>query len=1507
MSSEEENKEPKKKEKKENSKAHSIFRKIVNGFIIFFGVIFIIIFLAIGFAQTTYFRNFAKDKITGIVNSSLNGKLSIDNIRGTFLTSIIIKDAALTVEGDSLLTAGKIEAHYNPLNLIGKKIYLSSLELQNVNTTLLQDENGVWNLDKLLPQKDTTAQKDSSGGFPFKIQINDLILDDVNLRRESYANRFTDAENRYLDPQDLQIENLNLNAKAFADINKNNYQLKVDNLYFDPNLSEFKLNQISGTINVYSNSAEISNLNIDTDSSNISLSAKIDSVNLFKDFGIEKLKNSPIQFSLSGNPMDSEDISSFAESMKILHGSPQIQFNAEGTYGDLDITTFDLTLDETDLHLTGNVKNLDAPENLFIKADINNSILIPNDVDKFIASFELPDYQDLAFTDLQINFNGEPLNFDIQLNSEVAGGSISSDASFNFEPQIPRYEIDLTTVNLNLNPVINTSTDLTIKAYAKGRGFDPTKMNSQFNISMNNSSFNGYSIDSLVLASRAVSKVIDLDLDAVIEESATSIKGELDLTNESIPVYDLKGFVRNLNLENFVEDTTLVTDLNFTFDADGENLDLDKMRGEFVIHLDSSVYQGKEIDTTEIALELKRDSSDYRTINLISDFLDFNVYGEFSVNNAISLLSYESTAISAIISDKIKELNPLNIVQDTLSSQTDQLSIPDIADEEISFEFDFEFKDFELIAIVLGTEDMAINGSGSGEVQNSTNNFSISTSLDILNFINISEDNLIYVSDFETSLNFSRDNQTLAFDNIFGALSITGKRFYSGSDVKNYRADLIFNQNKLFINSYAELNSILKVEVESYVEMTPVEQDIVFDNLWVEYENVAWENRDSMHIVFSKDHISFGDFALYNEDARIAADGTISKDGRQDLTISADSIPGSVVSRYLMGAVDPDLNTDVNFNTKINGTFEEPNIKADLNVTNISYGQRNLGSLLVDLNYDKKLIDANVVFVEDTTNIQAPKLKIAGTFPIDLSFSGAGERIPENQEVDLSITSEGFNLNTFGNLLPMIKNQRGELAADMHIGGTPDDLNYSGDLKINDGFLVVRETNLDYTFKMNLELNGQNISIEEVQIANAGGTKQKGTLNGSGEIVLDGTSLSTIDLDMSGDIAVLSQSSQVSSPLLYGTLFIRSDGTWNYKYDNGDSYFSGTISVVNADITFSPTSSYSSMSEGFTYEYVVDSSKIDPGQYNLDQLINSRTKKESGSQTNQQSALELDVTIRIVNPAEIELILSQVTNQTLSVSALGEMVFEGEASNLRAQGQFDLQDGSTLQLFGRTLNADGSIRFESDITDPYLDIVATYESEYNGEVAGMVTPQVAVKIHLQGPVSELGKNLANNPQNIGVYIGETNIANDVRSNRFDAADAISFIVIGKFVQDLTTQDEQKLGSNPSFLSSTATSVLGSFLGGFANSVVGDVVSDIQLSQTRDAKTRFGISGRYENFRYTLGGTEDVFSNFATANIRIIYEITKNLMLRLERKPPVGQPSIVEEKIDELGLRYRIEF
>ena len=102
-------------------------------------------------------------------------------------------------------------------------------------------------------------------------------------------------------------------------------------------------------------------------------------------------------------------------------------------------------------------------------------------------------------------------------------------------------------------------------------------------------------------------------------------------------------------------------------------------------------------------------------------------------------------------------------------------------------------------------------------------------------------------------------------------------------------------------------------------------------------------------------------------------------------------------------------------------------------------------------------------------------------------------------------------------------------------------------------------------------------------------------------------------------------------------------------------------------------------------------------------------------------------------------------------------------------------------------------------------------------------------MRLQGPVSELGKNLVNQPDNISVYVGSRNIENDIPDERYDASDAVSFILVNQFKADLTAQNKQDV-ANQTIGVNTATSLLGSILTGYVNQAVGDVVNNIQLSQ-----------------------------------------------------------------------------
>jgi len=266
--------------------------------------------------------------------------------------------------------------------------------------------------------------------------------------------------------------------------------------------------------------------------------------------------------------------------------------------------------------------------------------------------------------------------------------------------------------------------------------------------------------------------------------------------------------------------------------------------------------------------------------------------------------------------------------------------------------------------------------------------------------------------------------------------------------------------------------------------------------------------------------------------------------------------------------------------------------------------------------------------------------------------------------------------------------------------------------------------------------------------------------------------------------------------------------------------------------------------------------------------------------------------------------IARELNQNLTARIRGNIEYDNVGGKSSTKGELNLLEGSTLE-FIKTLEASGTIRFENEVNNPYLNIVATYKNYYQPPETDSKEELVAVKIKLSGPLKDLSQNFKKDKNNIGVYVGSDNIDNNRQDDSKDPSDAVYFIVTGKFASDLSPQQKsQAVGTN--ITTSTATSFAGSLLGGFLNNYFGDAVRGVELRSVGQT-TRFNLIGKVNKFTYTIGGSTDVFQDISQANVRIEYPIFKNFLIRVERKEAITQTNIANEMINELGLKYRFEF
>ncbi len=585
-------------------------------------------------------------------------------------------------------------------------------------------------------------------------------------------------------------------------------------------------------------------------------------------------------------------------------------------------------------------------------------------------------------------------------------------------------------------------------------------------------------------------------------------------------------------------------------------------------------------------------------------------------------------------------------------------------------------------------------------------------------------------------------------------------------------------------------------------------------------------------------------------------------------------------------------------------------MELSIDVNDVIVSGINFGNLLCDFNYINNNLIADISFINSEFDLNNPFLTLNGNVPIYLGFRDVEKRMAAEDSLSISLKSSNFNISTFGNLLPFIKNQSGNLEADVNIFGTLENLYYYGNLSLPEAKFKVNANNLDYVLRLGMDFKSQEVEISQFEITNSGGTKYKGKMNGSGSFSLAGLDLDKFNLKLNGELAVLSNNSRGTSPSLYGDLVIASDGDWTIIRNKEEASFNGKILIKDTDISFVPLkTSYTRSNREFVYNILVDSSKLDQEELKFKRLVSREAVTDAIMPSNNNSNLNFNynVTVTIEDEAKFSFIFARAVNQGLKSIVNGKIVFENKNGQSRQQGAFTLLEGSKLEFF-KALDATGTLRFESDLTNPYMDIVATYTGEYdeNPDDQNNEVEEVAVRIKLIGPVSDMASNLTEESGNISVYRSRRNIDNNIPDSQLDAADAIVFLIMSKFKKDLTSSNKISLANE---VIGTASSFVGPILTNLISSEVGDIINNIQFS-TAGQQTKFQVSGRYQNFKYTLGGTDQTFSNIASADLKVEFLIIPKLLLRAERKSPYisySSTSDFENKINELALKYRFEF
>lgn len=1472
-----------------------IFRYSVNTFLYLFIFITLLLLFTFIISQTNAFKNWLKDQIVEIVNAEINGKVSIGKIGGTIFTSLELDDVTLTTtNNDTVASFTSLLVKTSPLKLLFKDIYVRKIELKNVYFNLVEESDGELNLLKIFPTSDEPDDTTSSE-FPFTITVAELDIINLNFNFQNFENRGSTKNYKSLYLDDFRIADLNLSLSAFANISKTDVRLNISRFDFKPNLDFFELENFSGNFLLTQNAAMIDNLNIKSQNTNLNLSAAISGVDFIKNFSAEDLGKADLRLDLNIENFNFNNLTTFVEATDFLHGNVSGVVQASGNLNNLNVDKLNLILGQTNLIGNAKIENLISENDITINATLDNSVVTITDVNSLLKDFGIPVYDLGQIKFNQLRYNGKPNEFVADISIETPRGKLSVNSSFNFRVDDAKYDVSLTTNNLDLSPFIKFKTNLNSDIKIVGEGFNPSNMKANFSLVSEDSRFESFAINSMKLNSEMFDKILSFNLDIVSDSAKAKFDGKVDFIKSDDPFFELKTEIEKINLAEILSDSSLNSRINMNLDTEGRGFDIDSMNLFIVMDIEDSYFSNFNIDSTRFILDVRRNDNGKKILNLISNVADFTMSGNYKLSSLIKTIGSDVNLVVNQLKKKFSE--SLDLETENLHSDLNQTET--LTNQIFEAKLLLDFKDFVPIKID-EKNSFEIGGEIRGNLLSEENFVLLNLNSDI-NYLKFLTDNdLFFITKSNIDLSLKQfTSLEQKFSTQFYS-DLNSERIYFGKNIYNFATSLSFDSDSINFSAKGFFEDFLSFNFTSYNQIFKDKISSNIDNLVLNFKGIPITNNEEIKLSYSKGDLEINQFKLNLAEGLFSSKGIFGRttDGLVEFSVR-DLNGNTVLDRLLNLPASSKINSQVKISGKVTGNFNNPRLELNSDIDNVIINDNLLGSIKSDISYSDQNVKVDFKLIEQIADKIIERLTIVGNIPLKNSVE-AEDSLKISKEIELKIIADDLNLSPLGKILPQMEIKYGYLESEVYISGTINKPYVVGYVNLND--IVVRPSfnNLDYYINSSVYWDDEIINIEKASITNEANLRYGGTIQSDGYIKLKELSLDSISIKAKGKLKLLDQISKEVNQFVYGDLAVETKSDIIFSLTKDEINLNLPISITKADLVLPLSRSAYSNTSDIIYRFASSIEKSDV-ESELDRLIEEyESRRKTFSSSNSSRLLNYNIDVGISNEAKVVVVLSKELNQDLIALLSGNISIISRDGIERTSGQFNLLEGSKLS-FIKTFEARGNVRFEK-LDNPLLDITATYR-DYIYPVTESGTSQeqeVAVKIKLKGPLSDLNQNFVRDPNNIGVYIGTENIQKEQRDESKTPTDALFFVIAGKFTDGATLQER-------STVASTATSFAGSIIGNVLNQYLGDYVRSVQLRQFGD-QTKFSLIGKVGNFRYEIGGTTEVFQDLSRANVKIELPIQQRLILRLERKESITDQSTINAALyNEFGIKYKFEF
>ncbi len=1476
--------------------------------------------------QTQFFRNRLRAIIMSSLADRMNGTIELGRIGGNFVQGFTIDSLAIRYGDRLFLTTSTINCRYDPLAFLQKKLLASALTIEKPAVHFYRSMDGEWNFSHLFKPDTGTGPSSFDWALRFEdVQLHDGLVTVDDSASLGAPDHWTMPAS-YFEYHRFSIHDLAL--RMSLDIEPNGYAARIlDARCISPE-SGLELRQLRGEFKLSPSGITASDVLIRTRTSSIRLDASLHGVDIRNGIDLARLQRDSTVLRLTAAPIDLAELRSYIPQVSFLDGSATVSLEASGKFGDLAIRRCRVETFSTALSLTGRLRNLHEPSRLEIDATVANARIFPSDAARLLPPLGLPSFTGWEPLALDFTFSGRPANFRTKafLRGEI--GSIDFNGTLNLEDKVPAYAGSFVTRNLSLGQVLgnrNVRSALTMHGTIDGRGFATNDLAGKIDATIDSSRFQNASLDRSTISLVASPHHVEGSALLVSSGMKAELRAHCDFADTASPAFGGDVALTSFDLARFLNDARYESDLTLDGAFSGSGTTIDDFTGEGTLTLRPSLFHGHRLPGEELTIALDQSNRADKRLSMRSSIADVDLKGRFDLDLAGATIGHQMETLVRRIEEHAMPTDstqPAGAPEAVVALRRHTLQ-----DEWMDFTYTMAVKDLEPLATILEGTPFNARATLTGRIANTSNNLSISCQGTLDEFFVGSVKGGLLLTNGTVNLVADSLSDENTLEKLSGGLDL---RFAAGllnrMPLNDVTMKIRYDRTSSSLAMEGLVDSTYSLQTVGSVSIQPHTYVIDLDSLMFSSGPFQWENDQDIQCRLNNDGIRVMHSVMKRKDETLTLTGVLHPSGALDIDAAARKVKLDAIDMFSrktqMVAPGEGFSGEMNAELHLAGSLKEPVITFRAVSESTYFRESRIGLVNAMIDYSDRMAHVDVS-VRGAPSDSVPSLTIQGKVPIDLGLAGVEERFP-NQEQAVRIVSEGFDLSVLDPILPDIDRLSGSLRCNVSLGGTPQDPEYQGSITLSDVRFILTPNNVGYIVAGDLEPSGNRIIFQNVSLKNFPEKGLRGETILTGSVLIRDFQISEFDLTATGQILLMTDASRKTIPSMYGTLFgetapegLRITGTL------ANPYLSGKVYVREANLIFPPTKPTETSASTQTLKYTVrdDTTKLVPRRNARSKFFAAGDTLTMGDQMEfspgQSPLLErirYDLSIETRGTTAIKMIFTPTTNEELYAELDGKVNAVNHLGTALIYGDIEISPRSYYN-FIRRFDATGKLKFVGQWDNPELDIQATYEGYRPDPAHDTLEQKVIVQLNIKGtryePKLDMGMQVELRPGEDPVDWSTQAKGGDVQS------DAISFIVTGKFRDQLTSKDQQTLSS--SLGTATGGSVASTLLSGIMTDVLKREFPWIRRAEVTYQGGNFqqganvNVSASVGKGYLRVGGK--ILNDIGNANVS--YQLNlgdffntttiRNLFLEIQRKVEGENPEVDKKLTNEARLYYRFSF